>query len=118
MFTVLELIAASVVFGILTTVFTSSVFMVQRMKVAYTQEHRAILLLDNIVERLAHEEKISVKQLKMVVNKEFKFAQFPRKQQISITTSIRSEFIKITVYRKLWSIVASIRIKRSFDGSR
>lgn len=105
MFSLLELTVALALLGVLITAFLGAMKGVYRMKKKVTVENRAILVIDNTLERVAAHRNCSVKQLRDIFREEFQHSCLSQDPSVKTDIRLRNDEAVISVIKKNKSVV-------------
>lgn len=99
-FTMIELVMAMAILGILTTVFVGQFRMLKQMRIAFTQENRCLIVMDNVVERLAASgPEVTTSEAEAALADEFDRAQIPRKSELRHVVTWQGDTLVLAILR-------------------
>ncbi len=96
-FTMLELLWAMMVLGILTTAFVGQYSMLRQMQTSFIQGNRCLIVMDNTLERLALEESITQERADQLLADEFALAEIPGKGNLRTRCEWRDERLVLAI---------------------
>jgi len=86
--------------GLMVNIYASSLMALRKIERLNTQEHRAIIVLDNVLEAIAAESAISDDQIRDLMAAEFEAAQLPLKSELSIRAQRTGEKMELAILRR------------------